>query len=125
MHKLNVPTDNPQKLTQAVLQASQLLGMYQAELASILGITCSQIGELANAKRFLKPDTVAWQRAALFIRLYNLLYDRYGGDEVATYHWLRVENKVLKGTPLYLMVDHGLLHTVLAHIEHAEPPTKV
>jgi hypothetical protein len=95
-----------------------MLGLYQAELARILGITCSDIGELANAKRFLVPHSEPWRQAILFIRLYNLLYDSFCGDEIGIYHWLRAENNNLDGKPLYLMVDQGRLETVLRHVKH-------
>jgi hypothetical protein len=117
MHKINLPAASARKLTQSILQVSEMLGLYQAELARILRITCSDIGELANKKKLLIPDTESWEQAILFIRLYDALYDRFAGDEIAIYHWLRAENKNLNGKPLYLMVDHGRLQSVLACVE--------
>jgi len=117
MHKLDLPLENARRLTLSVLHITQMLGMYHAELARILGLTCSDIGDLANAKRFLDPDTGSWEQAVLLVRFYNLLYDAYSKDEVAIYQWLRAENKRLEGIPLYLLVDHGQLANILARAE--------
>ena len=117
MHKLIPPAQDARTLTQSVVQATHMLGMYQAELARILHLTCSDIGELANARRLLAPDTESWEQAVLFIRLYNWLYDAFSGDEAAIHHWLRTNNTLLNGTPLYLIVDHGQLATVLTTVE--------
>lgn len=101
------------KLTPAVLQACEMLGMYQAELASVLGLQCADIGRMNNIKQFLLPDSIAWKNAILFIRLYQCLYNKYNGNEAAMYHWLRADNKQLAGSPLLLIVDQGKLPVVV------------
>jgi hypothetical protein len=55
MHIITLATTDPRQLTQSVLQAAQLLGMYQAELARILSVNCWENGELANAKKLRTP----------------------------------------------------------------------
>lgn len=45
---------DPRKLTQAVLQITTLLDLYQAELARILHLQCSDMGLLSNGKPVLK-----------------------------------------------------------------------
>ena len=91
--------------------------MYQAELARILQLTCSEIGQLATGKQLLDPNSEAGKRAIRFVHLHNLLYERFHGDEAAICHWLRVANKDLNGTPLYLLVDDGQLIKVIEYIE--------
>lgn len=109
--------DSPRKLTQAVLQAAELLGMYQAELARILHCQCGDIGELANARRQLQPATSSWRQAEKFIQLFEALYRMQSGDGVAMHHWLRVENPQLGGVPLLLMVDEQQLDEVLVFLQ--------
>jgi len=109
--------DSPRKLTQSVLQASQLLGMYQAELARILHCQCGDIGELANARAQLQPDTRSWHEAEKFIDFFDRLYRLHDGDAVAMHHWLRAENPRLGGVPLLLMVDELRLDQVLAFLQ--------
>ncbi|MDX1698157.1 MAG: hypothetical protein R3308_07705 [Thiohalobacterales bacterium] len=111
--------DEPRRLTQAVLQVTALLGLYQAELARILGIKCGDIGRLASGRECLQPGTDSWQRARGFVRCYQLLYRRMAGDGVAMRHWLRVEDADLGGVPHRLLVDEGRLQDVLACLQSA------
>ncbi len=104
------------KLTPAVLQVAEMLGMYRAELARVLHLLCEDIGDLADINTLLEPNSLAWQQAVLFIQFYQTLYDYLQGDEVAIYHWLRAENRKLKGVPLMLIVDEDKLHEVLDFI---------
>lgn len=94
-----------------------MLGMYLAELARILQVTCSEIGEFASGKQFLNLNSKAGEQAIQFIRLYELLYEKFGADEVAMCHWLRAKNQDLNGIPLYLMVDDGQLTHVVEYVE--------
>jgi hypothetical protein len=94
-----------------------MFAMYQAELARILCVTCADIGLMASGKHFLVPDSKAWQQAIRFVRLYELLYETFNGNEAAICHWLRAENPVLNGIPLYLMVDSGRLVDVVKTVE--------
>lgn len=109
----------PRPLTQAVLQVTALLGLYQAELARILGIKCGDIGRLAGGRQCLQPGTDSWRRAIMFVRCYQLLYRRMEGDGVAMRHWLRIEDSDLGGVPHLLLVDDGRLEDVLAALEDA------
>ncbi len=110
--KIENPFESERKISQSVIQVIELLGMYNAELARILGQQCSDIGELTSGKRCIKRDSEAWQQAVLFIETYHLLYDCFAGDSVAMYHWMRAHNKPLDGTPHFLIVDDGKLQLV-------------
>jgi hypothetical protein len=107
---------SPEKLTPAVLQACGMLNMYQAELASVLGLQCADIGRMSSVQQFLIPGTIAWERAVLFIRFYQCLFEKYNGDEAAMVHWLRGEKKELNSSPLLLMVDNGQLLSVFEYL---------
>ena len=116
--------DSPRKMTQSVLQATELLGMYQAELARILHCHCADIGELANARKLLQPATSAWLQAEMFIDFFQTLYSAMQGDAVAMHHWLRAENSQLGGVPLLLMVDDLRIKDVLDCIKQQPSPVK-
>jgi hypothetical protein len=81
--EISTAADDARGLTRSVLQIVALLDLYQAELARILHLRCSDIGELASAQRFLGPGTVAWEQALLLLRFYRALYARTNGDGVA------------------------------------------
>ena len=86
-----------------------MLGLYQAELARVLGLQCRDIGDFASAKATLPGGSSAWDKARLFVRLYERLYLFCAGDAVAMYHWIRARQPRLTDTPLLLMVDEGRL----------------
>lgn len=111
--KLSDVNHSPASLTQAVLQVSQMLGLYHAELASILKIQCNDVGDLANARRMLNVDSLAWQQAENLISIFEVLFQKFAGDEALMCNWLRKQNALLIGVPLYLMVDDGRVADVL------------
>ena len=117
MHKITTPICSSRQLTQAVLQVITFLGMYQAELARILGLQCADIGDMASAKQFIEIDSEAGKKARLLVRLYNLLYDRFSGDEALMCHWLRRHDDDLSGAPFYLIVDEHKLDAVITFLE--------
>ena len=76
---------------------------------------------MAEGVRSIVPETEVWDQAVLFVRMYEALFVYCKGDGVAMCHWLRSENKDLKGVPMLLMVDNDKLPQVLAFLEaHSE-----
>ena len=108
--------ESPARLTPAVLQAAELLGLYRAELARVLNLQCGDIGRLSAAREHLVPGSRSWQQAVRFIRLYRALFAAMQADEAAMCHWLRADNRQLQGVPLLLLVDEGRLAEVLEYL---------
>ncbi len=113
MHKIKLSDVNHSEkaLTQAVLQITQMLGLYHAELARILHLQCADIGDLYHTH--IPADSVAWIQAEKYIELYEHLYNLYNGDEALINNWLRKKNKNLRVAPLYLIVDELRIDDVL------------
>jgi hypothetical protein len=111
--------ESERELSQSVMQVTEMLGMYNAELARILGQQCGDIGKLSSGQRCLKQQTRAWEQAVLFVRTYNLLFDYFEGDGVAMYHWMRASNHRLHGTPHFLIVDDGKLGMIHDYLQQA------
>lgn len=109
--------ESPSRLTPAVLQAADMLGLYQAELARILHLQCADIGRMGAVRGQLVPGTQSWRQALAFVRLYRALHELMQGDGAAMCHWLRVDNRALGGTPLLLMVDEDRIGEVLRHLQ--------
>ena len=120
--KIDNPFESERKFSQSLIQIIELLGMYHAELARILGQHCGDIGELASGKRCIQKNSEAWQRGTLFIDIYHLLFDYFDGDGVAMYHWMRAHNKQLNGTPHFLIVDDGQLAKVHQYLSNIKEP---
>ena len=114
MFEITLDRNYPRKLSQACVQITELLGLYQAELARILHLQCGDIGRLANGQWCLEPDSQAWRQAQLFVGFYQRLYAHMAGDPVAMVHWLRVRHEGLDATPHHMMVDDDSLEEVLA-----------
>jgi len=117
IHPISRTITDPRKLTQAVLQITTLLDMYQAELARILRLQCGDIGVLANGKTCLEPSAPAWHQAELFVRFYHALYEMMQGDGVAMRHWLRIDQKAVGGIPHRLIVDDDRMEYVVEVLE--------
>ncbi len=101
------------KLTQSVLQITQMLGLYQAELARILQLRCGDIAELAEAKCYLQKNTPQWQLAKDFVLLFEKLFEYCGGDEACMCHWLRKQQSASVSSPFHLLVDEQKMADVL------------
>lgn len=117
--KIIAPFESERKISQSVIQVIELLGMYHAELARILGQQCGDIGELTSGKSYIKKDSEAWAQAVLFINMYQQLFDYFAGDSVAMYHWMRAHNKQLNGTPHFLIVDDNKLQAIYDYLSQA------
>jgi len=115
--KLSEANQSATLLTQSVLQASQMLGLYHAELARVLKMQCADIGDLANAQSRLVINTEAWAQAEKFILLFELLFLKFQGNEALMCNWLRKNNLELNGVPLYLMVDDGKIEDCLSYLK--------
>ena len=111
--KLSDVSHSEKALTQAVLQITQMLGIYHAELARILHLQCADIGELSNANNVISKNSVSWVEAEKYIELYEYLYLSHNGNEALINNWLRKENKKLQTAPLYLMVDELRIDDVI------------
>ena len=116
--EVSAASDDPRQRTQAVVQVIDMLDLFQAELARILGLKCSDIGELVNAQKFLQPDSIAWTRAEELIRFYRLLYRYKKGDGVAMRHWLRRINPQFQQTPHLMLVDEDRILELLAVLKN-------
>ncbi|WP_303905928.1 antitoxin Xre/MbcA/ParS toxin-binding domain-containing protein [Thiohalomonas denitrificans] len=114
---MNDPLFSPEKLSQSVVQAGDLLGLVRAEVARILGFKCESISALYNGRLLLEEGTKAWREAVLFVRFYQLLDERMAGDEARMVNWLRREQEALGSSPFYLIIDEGRLADVVAYLE--------
>ena len=117
--KLTEVNQSEKSLTQAILQISQMLGIYNAELASLLGLRCSDIADFSASKKTLRINTLVWKRGELLVSLFECLYAHCQGAEACMHNWLRREHAGLQATPLYLMVDEKKIESVFDALKNA------
>jgi transcriptional regulator with XRE-family HTH domain len=100
-------------LSRAAVRAARLLGLAQADLAGVIGVSEATLSRIANGRRQLEADSKPWQLAALFVRLFRSLDAIVGSDDAAARAWLHSANLALGGVPLELILDPaGLVRTV-------------
>jgi transcriptional regulator with XRE-family HTH domain len=100
-------------LSKAVSRAAALMGLSQAAVADILGLSPSSVSRLfAGAYRLQPERKKEWELALLFIRLFRSLDAILGHGEQA-HAWLKGDNLALAGKPIELIRNtEGLVRVV-------------
>jgi len=100
-------------LAKATARAAAYLGLAQADVAAIIGVSPATMSRLANGQKRLEPGTKPFELAALLVRLFRSLDAIVGSDDAAARAWLRGSNDALGGVPLELIREAaGLVRTV-------------
>ena len=100
-------------LSKAAIRAAEHLGVSNAVLARVLGLSDSTVSRLKSGAYVLEPDSKAYELAQLFVRLFRGLSAITGGDDAAARSWLRGPNTALRARPIDRIVAiPGLLETV-------------
>jgi hypothetical protein len=112
-NKVRPAADTAAVLSRATVRAARFLGVAQAELAEVIGVSGATLSRVASGQKQLDPGSKPWQLAGLFVRLFRSLDAIVGSDDAAARAWLRGENSALGGVPLRLIRDPaGLVRTV-------------
>ncbi len=100
-------------LSKAVVRAAGFLGLNQAALADVLGVSRPTASRLVAGVYQLEPArTKEWELALLFVRVFRSLDAVMGHGESAR-TWMSGENLALGGKPLDLIRSaEGLVRTV-------------
>lgn len=100
-------------LSKTTIRAAESLGLTQAELAPILGVSTSTVSRLASGALVLSEEQKTWELAALFVRLYRSLDALVGSNESQLRAWLDSANAGLGGVPRNLIArTEGLVRVV-------------
>jgi len=108
-----------QTLTKASVRAAQLLGLTQAELAPVLGLSRSTISRVFAGDVLLLPEQKAWELAALFVRLFRSLDAIVGSNTEQARAWLDSENAGLGAAPRQLIATTEGLVRVVQYLDAA------
>ena len=106
-------------LAKATLRAADLLGLTQAELAPILGVSRATVSRIASGEHVLAPEQKSWELAALFVRLFRSLDALVGSNEAQARAWLNSDNLALGGVPRELIPRTEGLVRVIQYLDAA------
>jgi DNA-binding XRE family transcriptional regulator len=106
-------------LAKATLRAAELLGITQAELAPILGVSRATVSRMGSGGHLLAPGQKAWELAALFVRLFRSLDALVGSNEAQSRAWLNSENLALGAPPRELIPRAEGLVRVVQYLDAA------
>lgn len=100
-------------LTKAVIRAADALGLSQAVLAQVLGVSRPTVTRMGQGTYRLAPgQPKSWELAALFVRMFRSL-DALVGHADAGRTWLAGSNTDLGAKPLELITSaEGLVRVV-------------
>lgn len=104
-------------LTKAVLRAAGLLGLEDAELAQIIGVSTPTVARYKRGTAQLDPEHKAGELGILLVRLFASLDVLVGSDDANRQAWMHGPCKTLGGVPATLIRrPEGLVHT-LAYLD--------
>ena len=113
------PAARGKTLSKATLRAAQLLGLTQAELAPILGLSRATVSRMAAGEYPLSDGQKSWELAALFVRLFRSLDALVGSKDEQAKAWLNSENAALGATPRQLISTAEGLVSVIHYLDAA------
>jgi transcriptional regulator with XRE-family HTH domain len=117
LQQTELAPDPSSTLTKAVVRAAALLGLTQAALADVLGMSGATASRLVGGSYALQPTRKReWEFALLFVRLYRSLDAIVGNDRDAQ-TWLRNDNLALGARPLELIRSAEGLVRVLHYLD--------
>lgn len=100
-------------VTKATLRAARFLGLNNATLAIVIGLSEATVSRMASRSYLLDPRSKAYELSLLLIRLFRSLDAMVGGEEGPMQGWMRSNNLVLPGIPAEkIQTITGLVDTV-------------
>jgi hypothetical protein len=94
-----VETARARVLTKAAIRVAGELGLGQAALARVIGVSPATASRMYAGEWVIQEDTKTWELAALLVRVFRSLDALVGGNETHTKQWFHGENVHLNGTP--------------------------
>ncbi|HTW73770.1 MAG TPA: MbcA/ParS/Xre antitoxin family protein [Steroidobacteraceae bacterium] len=111
--------DSAVLLAKATVRAAEQMGVRQAELARVLGLSAATTSRLRSGAWRLPAGSKAWELATVFVRVYRSLAAITGGDPEAMRAWLHSANDALGGEPATMMRAAEGLISVLRYLDAA------
>jgi len=109
--------DREMVLGKATIRAAAELGLSNASLSRVIGLSEPTISRVSRGSRGISPEAKEGQLALLLVRLFRSLDPLVGSDAAKRAAWLRSNNKALNGTPAVLIETPQGLVTTLAYLD--------
>lgn len=103
----------------AVVRAARQLGLTNAALADIIGLSEPTVSRLAAGTYALDPAGKPYELALLLIRLFRGLDAVVGGEEAPMRAWMRAPNLALAGIPAEQLRSVTGLVDAVAYVDAA------
>lgn len=107
-------------LTKATVRAALALGLSQAELAAIIGVSPASVTRMKDGGFVLSGKQT--ELAACVVRVFRSLDAIAGGDRATLTGWMRSPNGDLGGIPRERMRDVTGLVEVMAYLDAQRAP---
>jgi len=106
--------DKAAVISKAAVNAAELLGLSQARLAQVLGVSTSTVSRLHTGTYLLSPEKKEWEFAVLLVRMFRSLDAIVGGIAEDARSWLNSNNHALadKKPAELILSTEGLVRVV-------------
>jgi hypothetical protein len=91
------PAEQSAVVSKAVVRSAEALGLRNAELARVLGVSEPTASRLRAGAYALEPGSKPYELALLLVRLFRGLDAMTGGEAAALRSWMAAANRALGG----------------------------
>jgi len=114
----NDQQDRQEVLSKALLRTAVYLGITNARLGRVLGLSPATISRLHGGIYLLSGSRKEWELAVLLVRLFRSLDSITGGSKETARTWLNSENEAFAGRkPVELIETAEGLVRVVAYLD--------
>ncbi len=104
-------------LTKALCRAAEQLGLGQAHLASVIGLSTASVSRMYKGQYLLGLESKEAELALLLLRVFRSLDTIVGGDQKALRAWFHAQNTHLDGVPAELVKRARGLFSVSEYLD--------
>lgn len=117
---LDVSSDDGRLVAKAVVRAGAALGLKQAEVGEVIGVSASQVSKMKDAVASVPGKS--FELSVYLIRIFRSLDAIAGGDSETVREWMRNANADLNGVPSDLIKTTSGLVAVMNYLDAARAP---
>ena len=123
--KINKAKNIPNRevvLTNAVIRASNLLGLNDQQLSNIIDVSPQNLADIKVGQRLLKDGSSSFRLATLLIRVFRSVDAISGGDVSVIKKWMKSQNTKLNGSPIEIITKKEGLENVVSYLDSRRAP---